>query len=108
MAGAGVSKLPDQEVKVIGARLREIRRAWGFISVREWADYIGVGDTAWHNWEAGSRLIPVAEAMKVAAKTGVSFDWLYRGLEGNNPDVVNKRLHRFREMERDHQQLKHA
>jgi len=103
-----VSKLPDKEAKIIGDRLWEIRRAWGFVSVREWAEYIGVGDTAWHNWEAGSRLIPTAQAAKVAAKTGVSFDWIYRGLEGNNPDAANRRLHRFRELERDHQQLKRA
>jgi hypothetical protein len=42
-----VSKLPDKEAKIIGDRLWEIRRAWGFVSVREWAEYIGVGDTAW-------------------------------------------------------------
>jgi transcriptional regulator with XRE-family HTH domain len=106
--GAGVSKLPDKEVKVIGDRLREIRLAWGFQLMTEWADYIGLKASAWHNYEHGLRQIPVLEAAKVSAKTGVSFDWLYRGLEGNNPDAVNKRLHRFREMERDHQQLKRA
>jgi hypothetical protein len=96
-----VPRLPDDEQKIIGARLRELRRAFGFDVGTEWASWVGIGYTAWHNYEVGSRLVPVLELRKIAAKTGVSFDWVYQGLEHANPDHVNKRLARLREMDRE-------
>jgi hypothetical protein len=105
-----MSKASPYSPEEIGKRLKRLRYAWGYgDSPSRWVEWLGdVSKGQWLFYESGQRWLQPDVAIKLCIKTGVSTDWLYLGLEGHNPDAANKRLHRFREMERDHQQLKRA
>lgn len=81
--------------EVIGARLRRLRIAKGYAQAKAFCDSIGVQDTAWNNWEKGRRVIPIEVALKVAAKTGASLDYIYRGMEHTLPKHVLDALEEF-------------
>jgi transcriptional regulator with XRE-family HTH domain len=76
----------------IGKRLRHLRLAFGYTSVVEWSRFTGIGDTVWFNYENGRRVISIPVALKLAGKTGASFDWIYRGLEHTLPEHLLERL----------------
>lgn len=83
---------PDSREE-IGKRLRQLRFAWGYESAEEWVKYIGgVDRTTWLGYEAGNRLIPVPEAIRLCARFQLSTDWIYRGMEGTLPPAVIERL----------------
>lgn len=81
--------MPDKslDAEEIGARLRWLRIAISAPSANRkpikgltgWAAYVGIGISAWHNYEKGIRRIALEEAVKVAGKTGATLDWIYRG-----------------------------
>jgi transcriptional regulator with XRE-family HTH domain len=41
---------------------------------------VGIETQAWNNYERGLRRISIDQAIKVCQATGVSLDWVYRGL----------------------------
>jgi hypothetical protein len=77
--------LRDDDLIAVGKRLLEIRLAWGYPNAREWSRFTGINHTTWKNWEVGERLPSLQEALVLCAKTGISLDWIYRGLEHANP-----------------------
>lgn len=77
---------------VIGARLKRLRLALGYPQARLFCSFVGITDQALNNYEAGRRRISLDEAMKIVIKTGVSLDWLYRGLEHTLPKHVSDKL----------------
>jgi transcriptional regulator with XRE-family HTH domain len=93
-------RLPDNEVVAIGVRLRELRLAYGralsHTTALQWADFTDIANTAWANYEAGTRIIAVPEALKLAQKTGASFDWIYRGLEDTLPPNTRRVIEDYR------------
>lgn len=73
----------------IGKRLRQLRYAFGYESAQDWVNHIGgVDRTTWLGYEAGNRLIPVPEAIRLCAKFAITTDWIYRGMEGTLPGNV--------------------
>jgi hypothetical protein len=48
--------------------------------VGEWLGDVGPGQ--WAFYEKGERMLPPEIAIKLCIKTGMSTDWLYRGLQG--------------------------
>lgn len=77
----------------VGRRLRHLRVAYGH-KAKTFANLLGIAETTWNNFERGKRRISIDEAIKVAAKTGASLDWIYRGLEGTLPLHVVEKLHK--------------
>lgn len=67
----------------IAERLRWLRLAiskvQGLRNMTEWAQFVGVSLSGWHNYERGYRRIQLDEAVKICGKTGASLDWIYRG-----------------------------
>jgi ribose 1,5-bisphosphokinase PhnN len=49
-------------------------------------------ESSWNAFERGHRRITLDEAGKVVGKTGVSLDWIYRGLEYTLPVQVAEKL----------------
>jgi DNA-binding XRE family transcriptional regulator len=84
--------LPVNTRDEVGRRLRHLRFAYGYGSIGAWADFIGLGRTAWQNYEAGTRLIKVEEALKLCQTVGVTLDWIYRGEPSMLPMHVLERL----------------
>ncbi len=68
----------------IGKRLKRLRYAWGFgDSPTRRCEWLGdVSKGHWLFCESGQRWLQPDIAIKLCIKTGVSTDWLYRGLEG--------------------------
>lgn len=77
---------------IIGGRIRRLRLALGFEQARAFCQFVGISDQALYNYETGKRRISLDEVMKIVQKTGVSLDWIYRGLEGTLPLHVAQRL----------------
>lgn len=83
----------------IGARLRRLREALGFSTAKEFAQFLDIDHTAWNHFERGRRAPLPADAVKVCAKTGVSLDWIYRGMEHTLPLHIVQKLHEVPEPE---------
>jgi transcriptional regulator with XRE-family HTH domain len=60
-------------------RLRRTREAFG-LNQASWCRLVGIEVQAWNNYESGLRRISVDQAIKVCQATGVTTDWIYRGL----------------------------
>lgn len=69
----------QRDLDEIAARLRLLRLAHGYDAFTAWGRFVGISNTAWHNYESAARRISIDEAIKLCAKTGVSLDWIYRG-----------------------------
>ena len=87
---ATVSSMDGPEA--IGARLRRLRLALGHDKASTFCRFLDITDGAWNHYEHRRRRINLDEAMKVVAKTGVSLDWIYRGLEHTLPLHVAEKL----------------
>lgn len=64
-----------------GARLARLRQALGGWNVKRAADFCGLPDASWHNWEAG-RSTPrdlITVCRKIHDATGVNYIWLIAG-----------------------------
>lgn len=62
----------------IGARLRKLRDAVG-INQASMAKTLGITQSAWSQYESGSRRITLEVSASAAARFGVTLDWIYRG-----------------------------
>jgi transcriptional regulator with XRE-family HTH domain len=93
------------EQEQIGARLRELREASG-MTARAFADFLGIAETTWNNYERGKRRISIDEALKVASRTGAGLDWIFRGIEHTLPGHVLEKLVKFRKAKEEAEALK--
>lgn len=76
----------------IAARLRRLRAAMGFPQAKQFAEYLGINEQAYNHFERGRRAPTWPDAIKICAKTGVSLDWIIRGLEDRLPVGLAKRI----------------
>jgi len=77
----------------VADRLRCLREATGYThSAAAFARWLDITEQAWNNYERGRRRIELDQAMKIVTRTGVSLDWIYRGLEHTLPVNVAERL----------------
>jgi transcriptional regulator with XRE-family HTH domain len=63
----------------IAERLKRTRQALG-MSQAQWCRLTGIEPQAWNNYEKGIRRISLEQAIRVCQATGVTTDWIYRGL----------------------------
>lgn len=69
----------ESELRLIGERLKRTREAME-LNQATWCRLVGIETQAWNNYERGLRRISVDQAIKVCQATGVSLDWIYRGI----------------------------
>lgn len=81
--------------KQIGERILRLRLALGYEQARAFGQLVGFTDQALSNYEKGERRPNVDEAIKLAAKTGASLDWIYRGLDHTLPKHLLDRLSEY-------------
>jgi transcriptional regulator with XRE-family HTH domain len=53
-----------------------------------------ISPQAWNNAETGDNLIGIANAMKLCRSTGMTLDWIYRGVQSNLPQVIAEEIAR--------------
>jgi transcriptional regulator with XRE-family HTH domain len=75
----------------VSARLKQTREALG-LSQAAWCRLVGITAQAWNNYEKGTNLISLQPAIKVCIATGVSLDWIYRGLRSGLPHELAGKL----------------
>lgn len=74
------AKTPHPEsLEAISDRLKRTRLALG-LNQAQWCRLTGIEPQAWNNYESGLRRISIDQAMKVCQATGITTDWIYRGL----------------------------
>jgi transcriptional regulator with XRE-family HTH domain len=88
-----VTQTRQEGLDAIARRLRLTREALsqtqsGFCALT------GISRTAWNNYERALRRISIDEALKVVRVTGVSLDWIYRGVESALPLHLVERIRR--------------
>lgn len=74
----------SRDRKAIAERLKLTREALG-LNQAAFARLTGIEPQAINNYETGLRGISVDQAIKICAATGVSLDWIYRGLSAGLP-----------------------
>lgn len=70
---------PTGSNEAIAERLIRTREALG-LSQAQWCRLTGIAPQAWNNYEQGLNRISIDQAIKVCQATGVTTDWIYRGL----------------------------
>lgn len=92
MAG---SKQPHPEsLEAIAERLKRTREAMG-LNQAQWCRMTGLSPAAWNNYERGLNRISIDQALKVCQSTGITVDWIYRGLmSGGLPMHIQTALQR--------------
>ena len=68
----------------ISIRLKRTRQAFG-LSQAKWCQLVGITPSAWNNYEYGTNRISIDQALKICRATGISLDWIYRGLRAGLP-----------------------
>jgi transcriptional regulator with XRE-family HTH domain len=53
-----------------------------------------ISPQAWNNAETGDNLIGIANAMNLCRTTGVTLDWIYRGVHSNLPKLIVEEIAR--------------
>lgn len=71
-------------MQLLAERLRRTREAMGQTQA-SWCRMVGIEPAAWSNYETGLRRISIDQALKVCKATGVSLDWIYRGMTAGLP-----------------------
>lgn len=80
-------------VPMIAARLKWTRQAKG-LNQAVWCRLAGIEPQAWNNYERGFRRISIDQALKVCRITGVTLDWIYRGIPSGVPvELATSLLH---------------
>lgn len=90
-------RLPDEDVAAIAARLRELRLAHGYEERPTWARFLGLKRAALGHYEDGLRMISLPAAIRYCKRTGISLDWIYRGVEDALPMHVKRKLDDYRQ-----------
>lgn len=81
---------PDTEptsVEDVAERLRTTREAMGWTQA-ELCRRTGISLQTWNNAETGDNRISVDQAIKLCRSTGVSLDWIYRGIRVLLPAMI--------------------
>lgn len=74
-----MSKKRDPFRLAVGERLKALRLAKGFDTIRAFAKDLGVEEDRYTTWEKGKALIPPQSVADLIDRFGVTADWLYFG-----------------------------
>jgi transcriptional regulator with XRE-family HTH domain len=80
----GHGRRMSSDRKAIAERLKLTREAVG-LNQAAFARLTGIEPQAINNYENGLRGISVAQATKICIATGVSLDWIFRGIAAGLP-----------------------
>lgn len=81
--------------QAVADRLALTRRAAGYDNQAPWCRRVGITTAAWNNYERSLRRINIDDAIKVCAATGVTLDWIYRGISAGLPHVLATDIQRL-------------
>lgn len=73
-----------ESMEAIAQRLRATREAFRMTQAA-FSRLVGIEPQAWNNYERGAKRIAIDQALKVCRATGVSLDWIYRGMAAQLP-----------------------
>ena len=76
----------------VGKRLRLLRAAMDNMAQKDFAELIDASSQKLANWEAGLHYISVDAAVKVCIKTSATFDYIFRGHEGELSPTLRANL----------------
>lgn len=74
-----MSKKPNVFRQAAGKRLKALRIAKGFDTMRAFANDLGVEEDRYDTWEKGKALIPPQYIEALRQRYGITSDWLYFG-----------------------------
>jgi transcriptional regulator with XRE-family HTH domain len=80
-----------KELQVIGRRLKSARIALG-LSQKDLYDSLGVGASAWHNWESGKRTPDIFVMLNLKRQYGITLDWIFDGDPRNLPEGIREKV----------------
>jgi transcriptional regulator with XRE-family HTH domain len=77
----------------VAARLRLTRQALK-LSQAGLCRIARISPQAWNNVETGDNLIGIENAIKLCRATGITLDWIYRGVRSNLPPLIAEEIAR--------------
>lgn len=75
----GMPKKRDAFREGVGRRLKSLRLARGFDTIRAFAKDLEVEEDRYDAWEKGKSLLPPQVALLLRRRFGITSDWLYYG-----------------------------
>lgn len=87
----GMAKAHPTDMAEIGRRIEATRKALGK-TPSEFARLTGLSPQNIHQFEIGMKRPSVDSALKICAATGVTLDWVYRGLATGLPTTIAERM----------------
>ena len=88
-------EMSDKNNKVIGRRLRPLRKSLGYEYANTFARHLGIQDNRWTNLENGYPLSREMAFLLVRKVSGLSLDWLWRGKTDGLSRSLGQRLGEF-------------
>lgn len=85
-------KKADPFRKAVGKRLRALRVAKGFDTLRAFAHDLGPEEDRYDAWEKGKSLIPAQFVEVLRDRYGVTADWIYFGDASGLTVAMHKEL----------------
>ncbi len=76
----------------VGKRLENLRLAKGYKTIREFANYIKVGEDTYRAWEKGDNLIPPPVVDALQQRFKIDHNWIYKGDPGGIPVKLAEEL----------------
>ena len=80
------------DISAISARLRILRESRGQ-NQTEFCKSVGLTKAAWNNYETGDRRLSLEAALTLCDETGVTLDWIYRGVKYGLPSALATAIH---------------
>jgi transcriptional regulator with XRE-family HTH domain len=84
---------PITETKHVAERLRITRKALN-LTQAELSRLTGISTSAWNNAETGDARIGIDNAINLCDATGVTLDWIFRGVRSGLPLSINQAIGR--------------
>jgi transcriptional regulator with XRE-family HTH domain len=92
---------PPTSSEAVAARLRILREAMGYPLQQDWCEAVGLKQPAWSQWERGVHRIASDAAVTLCDRfSGLTTDWIYRGLDETLPRSYQDRIREARETRR--------
>ena len=98
--------MPTIDPKEVGARLRALYAEMQMPNVDKFGEMLGAERNRASNWLNGYNLPKPHEMARLCDITGVTLDWIYRGLWGTLPVEKSIRLQALMDAETDEGRLK--
>ena len=80
-----LSIMSEQDPRRVGLRLKALASELQIPTAEAFAEWLGIGRSRAQNWFGGESLPKPHEMVRICEMTGVTLDWIYRGLSGSLP-----------------------